>query len=462
MHQLDPVLLSRIQFSLTIGFHIIFPVLTIGLSIYLVIIEWLWISTGKGIYYHQMRFWGNLFLLNFTIGVVTGIVMEFQFGTNWAIFSRFAGGFFGNILGYEAALAFAAESASLGLMALGWGRISNGAHFIATCVVALAATISAFWIMDANSWMQMPTGVVVHNGKLEVESYLKAIFNPFAIVSFVHKWFACIQISILVVGGISAWYLLRNRFTAFFLYSFKIALITGLIVAPLQILSGDSSARLIYRLLPAKSAAMESLWTTNEKGKSAAWLIVAWPDEKKEHNIFSIQIPYMLSILATHSLNGKVTGMKEIPSDERPPIVLTFYAFRLMVALGIFFFLLSAVTMLTWLRNHMTEEYIVKQQWLLKTWVLCLPLGYVAMESGWIVREVGRQPWSIYKLLRTSESISNLEKGAVTGSLVIYTVLYIFVFVLFLHFVRLLLKRGPDLTREIPGTTSADRVTTSY
>jgi cytochrome d ubiquinol oxidase subunit I len=462
MHHLDPLLLSRIQFSLTIGFHILFPVLTIGLSIFLVVMEALWIRTGKIVYYHQARFWGNLFVLNFTIGVVTGIVMEFQFGTNWAIFSRFAGAFFGNILGYEAALAFAAESASLGLMALGWGRIPKGVHFTATLIVAFAATLSAFWIIDANSWMQMPTGVVIHNGRLEVESYIKAIFNPFALVSFFHKWLACIQISLLVIGGFSAWYLLKNRYTSFFLLSFKIALIAGLIVAPLQFLTGDWSAQLVYNLLPAKGAAMESQWTTNVDSKAAAWSIVAWPDTKNERNFFSIQVPYMLSLLATHSLHGKVIGMKDIPSDERPPIVLTFYAFRIMVALGLFFILLAVVTGITWRKNKLTEDHIVKQRWLLWAWLSSLPLGYVAMEAGWVVREVGRQPWSIYKLIRTSDSLSILGHGAVLGSLIIYTLLYTFLFTAFLFFVFKFLKKGPDLTRELPDKISGNRVDTSY
>jgi cytochrome d ubiquinol oxidase subunit I len=462
MHHLDLLLLSRIQFTLTIGFHIIFPVLTIGLSIFLVIMEALWIRSGKIVFYHQARFWGNLFVLNFTIGVVTGIVMEFQFGTNWAIFSRFAGAYFGNILGYEAALAFAAESASLGLMALGWGRIPKGIHFAATFIVAFAATLSAFWIMNANSWMQMPTGVVIHNGRLEVESYVKAIFNPFAIVSFIHKWLACIQISLLVIGGLSAWYILKNRYTPFFLTSFKVALIAGLITAPLQILSGDSSARLVYSLLPAKGSAMESHWTTNETGKAAAWSIVAWPDKKNERNLFSIQIPYMLSLLATHSLHGKVIGMKDIPSDERPPIVLPFFAFRIMVTLGMVFFLLAIVTMFAWKKRLLTEDSIVRQRWLLRAWLSSLPLGYIAMEAGWIVREVGRQPWSIYKLLRTSESLSILGHGAVFGSLIVYTLLYTFLFFSFILFLIKFLKKGPDLKGESPDTISGNRVNTSY
>jgi cytochrome bd ubiquinol oxidase subunit I len=462
MLHLDPLLLSRIQFSLTIGFHIIFPVLTIGLSIFLVIMEALWIRTGNLVYYHQARFWGDLFVLNFAIGVVTGIVMEFQFGTNWAIFSRFAGAFFGNILGYEAALAFAAESASLGLMAFGWGRIPRRVHFAATFIVAFAATLSAFWIVDSNSWMQMPTGVVIHNGRLEVESYIKAIFNPFALVSFIHKWLSCIQISLLVIGGVSAWYLLKNRYISFFLSSFKIALIAGLIVAPLQFLTGDWSARLVYNLLPAKGAAMESQWTTNENGKAAAWSIVAWPDTKNEQNVFSIQIPYMLSLLATHSLHGKVIGMRDIPPDERPPIVLTFYAFRIMVALGMFFILLAVVTGIAWRKNKLSENHVVKQSWLFRLWLFSLPLGYVAMEAGWVVREVGRQPWSIYKLIRTSESLSNLGLGVVLGSLIIYTLLYTFLFAAFLLFVSKFLKKGPDLTREAPDTISENRVDTLY
>ena len=314
---MDPLLFSRILFSLTIMFHILFPVLTIGLSIFLLLFEFLWFKSGRREYYYHTRFWSRLFILNFGIGVVTGIVMEFQFGTNWSEFSRFSGGFFGNILGYEAALAFAAESAFLSLMIFGWDKISRGMHLFSTFVVAFAATFSAFWIMDANSWMQAPTGVQIIEGRLHVISYVEAIFNPFFAVSFFHKWVACLQISLLMTGGISAWYLVKNRHSRFFLISFKFAVAAAIITTPVQIYLGDWSGRVVSQHQPEKGAAMESHWETNSSGQGAPWALIAWPDRSGQRNSFQITIPDVLSILATHSLNGKVTGLRDFPPVDQ-------------------------------------------------------------------------------------------------------------------------------------------------
>lgn len=445
--------LSRVLFSFTIGFHILFPVLTIGLSTFLVLLEAIWLKSRNEMYYRHFRFWGRLFLLNFAIGIVTGIVMEFQFGTNWASFSHFAGGFFGNILGFEAAIAFAAEAAFLALMLFGWGRISPKVHFFSTVMVSLMAVVSAFWIMDANSWMQSPVGVIVQNGRLKVIDYSAAIFNPFFMVSFIHKILACFQITLLVVGGISAWYLLKGRHSDFFFRSFKIAFGVSVIATPLQIINGDSMARIVYAFQPEKGAAMEARWETNKPGEGASWSVLAWPDPKNERNYFSITIPYMLSILADRSLTGKVVGLKKFPHQDRPPIVLPFYSFRFMTGLAFLFLLLVVRTWIA-LRKDNSARLIIKHKKLLQFWVISVPLSYAAMEFGWIVREVGRQPWSIYHIMRTETSISNVTSGMVWFSLVLFVTIYPLLFVFFIKFFRQIINEGPDFKSLVPALSS--------
>jgi cytochrome d ubiquinol oxidase subunit I len=414
-----------------------------------VLLETIWLKTRIEIYYRHFRFWSRIFLLNFAIGIVTGVVMEFQFGTNWASFSHFAGGFFGNILGFEAAIAFAAEAAFLTLMMFGWGRISPKVHIFSTVMVSFMAVVSAFWIMDANSWMQSPTGVIVQNGKLKVLDYAAAIFNPFFLVSFIHKILACLQISLLAVGGISAWYLLKNRYGDFFFRSFKIAFFASIVVAPLQIISGDSIARIVYAFQPEKGAAMESRWETNKPGEGASWSVIAWPDSKNERNSFSISVPYMLSILANRSLHGKVAGLKNFPPQDRPPIVLPFYSFRIMTGLAFWFLLLAVLTWIA-LRKYNSALLIIRHKKLLRFWVISIPLGYAAMELGWIVREVGRQPWSIYHIMRTDTGISNVTSWMVWFSLVLFIATYSLLFVFFIKFFRKIISEGPDFKSPVP------------
>ena len=452
------LLLSRLHFALTIGFHILFPVLTIGLSIFLVIFEAAWLVTRKEYWYHHLRFWSRLFLLNFGIGVVTGIVMEFQFGTNWARFAQFAGGFFGNVLGFEAAIAFAAESAFLALMMFGWKRVSRGAHFFATCMVAFAAVLSAFWIMDANSWMQKPVGVLLQQGRMEVIDYGRAIFNPFLWVSFVHKFLACMQIGVLVVGGISAWYLSYGRDTGFFLRSFKTAAVLGIMVAPAQIIAGDFSGRAVYKMQPEKGAAMDSHWETNPAGKGAAWSVIAWPDSRHERNSFAVEIPDMLSILATHSPRGTVRGMREFHPLDRPPIVLPFYAFRVMIALGTFFAVLALASLWQWARGQLHESTIGRHRLLLRIWFWSIPLGYLAMEAGWIVREVGRQPWTLYRLQRVGQGVTIVDYPVVLTSLIAYAALYALLFSIALFFAQRIVRGGPEFS---PSDSSLKTQTTT-
>jgi cytochrome d ubiquinol oxidase subunit I len=445
------VILSRVHFGFTIGFHILWPVLTIGLSAYLVLMEALWLRTGQEVYYRQARFWGRLFLLGFGLGVATGVVMEFQFGTNWAEFSRVSGDFFGNVLGFEAAMAFAAEAAFLPIMVFGWQRVPRGIHMLATCVVAFGASLSAFWIMDASAWMQTPAGVQMQDGVLRVTNYASAILNPDLAASFLHMWVACLETGLFFVAGISAWCLLRGREAEFFLKSFRIALVLLIAFAPLQVYLGDASGLSVARHQPAKLAAVESHWNTNPPGRGAPWSVLAWPDEEAERNAFSLPIPNGLSLLATHSLTGQVKGLKEFPPADRPPILLPFYSFRLMVLIGFIMVALVAWAVAGWLRGWLTPQSVGRHRWLLRAWALNVPLGFVAVETGWIVREVGRQPWIIYGLLRTQETASTgLTAAQVAASLAVYAVIYAGLFVLFVAFAWKIVARGPDWGSPLP------------
>ena len=441
---MEHVLLSRIQFALTAMFHILWPVLTIGLSIFLVLMEALWLRTKKEVYYRHCRFWGRLFIINFGVGVVSGIPMEFQFGTNWGHFSRAGGDIFGHLLGFEATMAFMLEAAFLGIMVWGWKKVSPAMHLFATTMVAFGTSLSAFWIMSANAWMQTPAGGVFQNGRYLVTDNLAVIFNPDMPWAVSHMWFACLEISLFVIGGISAWHLLRNRQVDFFLKSFKIAVIGAIIITPLQIYLGDGSGREVAKTQPTKLGALEAHWETNPPGKGAAWNFLAWPDQSRQDNTWEISIPYALSLLTTHSLTGEVKGLRDFPVEDQPPIWLPFYAFRIMMGLGFLFFFLMLWTVWVWRKGGLRPDRVFLQKKLLWAWMAALPLSYAAMESGWVTREVGRQPWIIYGVLRTQEAGSPIPAYPVAGSLLIIALIYSGLFCLFLLFAGYIVYKGPE------------------
>lgn len=440
----DSVFLSRLQFALTAMFHILWPVLTIGLALFLVVVEVLWLRTRDHDYLRHARFWSKILLLNFTIGVVSGIPLEFEFGTNWAPFATVSGDFFGNILGFEGAMAFMLEAGFIGIMVFGWKRVSPGIHLFSTIMVALGASLSAVWIMLANGWMQSPAGGHLVAGNYVVDDYLQALMNPSAVSGVAHMWLAALETSLFVIGGISAWYILRGRHTRLFTKSLKIALVAALVVTPLQIFLGDSSGRTVFTAQPAKAAAMEGHWQTNPAGEGADWAILAWPNKHLQANSWSLSIPDGLSLLATHSLTGKVTGLRDIPRADQPPAIpVIFYAFRLMVAIGFWFLVLSVWSAWSWWRGKFTDAQIRSRRYLLMAWVLSIPLGYLAVESGWIVRELGRQPWVIYGVLRTQDAASVLPAGAVLASLTGFILIYMVLMVTFVVFLTRILRTGP-------------------
>ncbi len=447
---LDTVTLSRLQFAFTIMFHILWPVVTVGLSLFLVAMEALWIRTGDRDWYAHARFWGRVFVLFTALGVVTGIPMEFQFGTNWSVFSVAGGDFFGNMLGFEGAIAFMLEATFLGIMLFGWDRVPKGVHLFSTCMVALGASLSAFWILVANSWMQVPAGGHFEAGRFVVTSYREAIFNIDMPWSVTHMWFACLEITAYTVGAVSAWYIYKKRHVPFFLRSFKMAFAAALVTAPLQIFIGDGLGRSIAEIQPVKLAAMEAHWQTNAPGTGAPFLFAAWPDETARENRWEVSVPVLLSILTTHTLTGEVRGLREFPPEDCPPIAVNFYAFRVMVGLGTALLLLALWTLWKWRKGGLDVERATVERRLMLFWMWSCPVSLLTMEAGWIVREVGRQPWIIYGVLRTKDSASAVPVEAVWASFAAFVVVYLVLLAVFIIAGRMLILRGPGLEGTSP------------
>ncbi len=450
----DTVVLSRMQFALTAIFHMLWPVLTTGMAIYLVIVEGLWLKTRNPDYYHHARFWAKLYVLNFGIGVASGVPMEFQFGTNWAPFSEAVGDFFGSVLGFEASMAFMLEAGFLGIMLFGWEKVNPAIHYFATIMVAFGANLSTFWIIAANSWLQTPAGGEMVNGKFVVSDYFQAIFNPFMLNSVLHMFFATLETSLFVIGGISAWYILKGRHQGFFSKSFKIVLAAAIAVAPLQIYIGHLSAEQVYQHQPAKLAAMEAQWETIPAGNSAPWSMVSLPNETAEKNDWEIAIPNALGYILElkPKLSEPVRGLKEWRPEDRPHMVgLIYYSFRIMVAIGFFLAGLMFWTVVQWIRGQLAEDKIGQQSWLMATWIFAAPLGYIAVESGWIVRCVGRQPWTLYEQIRTVDAASNLPPSNVLTSLTLFAVVYSILFICALFFGSRIIRKGPNLELPVPG-----------
>jgi cytochrome d ubiquinol oxidase subunit I len=449
----DTVALSRLQFALTAIFHILWPVLTTGMAIYLILIEGLWLKTRNLDYYRHARFWSKLYVLNFGIGVASGLPMAFQFGLNWAPFSESVGDFFGTILGFESTMAFMLEAGFLGIMLFGWERVPPVIHFISTILVAVGANLSTFWILSANSWLQTPTGGEFVNGKFIVQDYFQAIANPFMLNSFLHMFFATLETSLFVIGGISAWYVLNKRHPEFFSKSFKVVLALAIAIAPLQIFVGHLSAEQVYHYQPAKLAAMEAQWETIPAGEQADWSLLAIPNDQAERNEWEVKIPGALSYLLElkPKLEQPVQGLKEWEPVNRPHMIgLIYYSFRIMSGIGMFLAALMTVSVIQWVRGKLAEDAIFQQKWLMRGWVLAAPLGYLAVETGWIVRCVGRQPWIVYGEMRTVESASNLPAGEVLFSLVILTSIYLVFLIAALFFGSRIIRKGPNLELTAP------------
>ncbi len=441
---MDAVFLSRVQFAVTTMFHILFPVLTIGLAVYLVVVELLWLMTKQEIYYRMYRFWVKIFAVNFGVGVVSGVVLEFEFGTNFANFSQAVSNVFSPLLAFEVMTAFFLEAGFLGVMLFGWERVNRGIHFLATCLVTSGAILSAFWILAANSWMQTPAGYRLVEGKFMVTDFSAAIFNPSLFARMSHMTMASFETSAFVVAGISAYYLLKNRQTLLFRRSLGISLLLAALFAPLQVYFGDVSGRQVFRHQPIKLAAMESHWETNTTG-GAPFTVIAFPDMRAEKNFFAIDIPNGLSLLVTHTFQGKVQGLKEFPREDRPDVFILFWSFRIMVAIGFILLIVMIWAGVLWWQGHLFEN-----RSFLKTLLVIHPLGFLATEFGWITNEVGRQPWLVYHLVRTNEGVSPIPAGNVIWSLSLFLIIFLVVGTSYFYYVFKTLRTGPDLASPIP------------
>ncbi|MGH8124253.1 MAG: cytochrome ubiquinol oxidase subunit I [Rhodanobacteraceae bacterium] len=432
----EALFLSRLQFGWVISFHILFPAFTIGLASWLVFLEAWWLKTRNGHVRDLVFFWMKIFAVSFGVGVVSGIVMSFQFGTNWARFSAEAGNVVGPLLNYEVLTAFFVEASFLGIMLFGWQRVSHKTHFACTVMVAVGTLASTFWIMSANSWMQTPAGYTLRDGVFYPANWLQIVFNPSFPYRLVHMVLAAFLCTAFMIGGISAYYLLRNRFVEKAKLCMKCALVFVAIVAPLQIIAGDQNGEEVLRNQPAKLAALEGNWTTQ---RNVPWVVFAIPDEDAQTNDYEFSVPHLGSLILTHSWSGKVPGLKSFPRDDQPPVAIPFYAFRIMVALGVLMVLIAWYGVWKWKRGTLFSS-----RWYQRAWIWMMPSGFVAMIAGWWVAEVGRQPWVVYGVLRTADAVSpNITGGSVLASLIVYIAVYVSLFGFVGWYLLKMLRVGP-------------------
>ena len=449
---MDTLLLARLQFAFTIGFHYIFPPLSIGLGLLLVIMEGAYLKTGKAIYYQMTRFWVRVFGLIFAIGVATGIVMEFEFGTNWATYSRFVGDVFGSALAAEGLFAFFLESGFLALLLFGWDKISRKMHFFSTVMVALGAHFSAIWIIVANSWQQTPTGhqIVEHGLKTraEITDFWAMVFNPSTVDRLSHTIMGAWQAGAFLVISVSAYYLLKKKHIDFARASIKIALAVAVLASLGQLLTGHSSAVMIAEHQPAKLAAFEGHFPASAP---ADMYLLGWVNDEQEQ-VFGIRLPGILSLILYGDTNTPVTGLRSFAPEDRPPVNIVFQAYHLMVIIGMTLIGLSLLS--AWLFHR---RRLLKNILMLKILLVAVLLPQIANQLGWIAAEVGRQPWIVYGLLRTSDALSqSVGAGAILSSLILFTLIYLLLFALFVFLLDHKIKVGPAAEDLITTTHMAD------
>jgi cytochrome d ubiquinol oxidase subunit I len=437
----DVLILARLQFAFTISAHIIFPAISIGLANYCAVLEGLWLRTGNVVYRDLFFFWSKIFAVGFGMGVVSGVVMSYEFGANWAGFSRVAGSVNGPLLSYEVLTAFFLESGFLGIMLFGWKRVGARLHFLATCLVALGTLFSAFWILASNSWMQTPRGFHIVDGRVVPLDWFKIVFNPSFPFRLVHMSLAAFIVAATIVAGCAAWHLLNDRRGAGIIKSFSMAVGMILVVVPLQILAGDQHGLNTLQYQPAKIAAIEGLWET-EKGGTALNLI-GWPDMQAERTKYAFSVPHLGSLILTHTWSGEIQGLKEFAPEDRPNSTIVFWSFRIMVAMGLLMLLLGVLGLVLRLRNKLYDT-----RWFQCFALALAPSGLIALLAGWITTEVGRQPWVVYGVLRTADAVSPLSAQQVGTSLLIFIVVYFLVFGTGVYYMLKLMAKGPDVADE--------------
>lgn len=438
---MDVLLLSRLQFALTIMFHYIFPILSIGLGLILVIVEGIYLKTGDLIYKQAAKFWTKIFALTFAIGVATGIVMEFEFGTNWSTYSRYVGDVFGSALAAEGVFAFFLESGFLALLLFGWDRVGPRLHYFATWMVCLGAHFSAIWIVVANSWMQTPAGFMIEGEGMRaraiITSFWEMVFNPSSMDRLAHVILGCWLAGAFLVISVSAYYILKNKHIDFALRSLKVGLIVAVVSVVLQLFSGDSSARVVARHQPNKLAAMEGIFKTDT---AVPLSVFGLPNQKEKRVDYLISIPYMLSFLTFHDLNAEIKGLENNPEQDWPNVPVVFQAYHLMI----FMWVLMAFTCLL-LIYKWKKGTLLQGSWTLRWLVISVFFPQIANQAGWMTAEMGRYPWIVQDQLRISEGLSKVvTANQVLGSIILFMIIYTLLFILFIYLLHQKIVHGPE------------------
>lgn len=438
---MDALILARLQFALTIMFHYIFPILSIGLSIIMVQVEAIYLKTGKESYLRTAQFWTKIFALTFALGVATGIVMEFEFGTNWSTYSRYVGDIFGSALAAEGVFAFFLESGFLAILIFGWNKVGRKLHFFATLMVCLGAHFSAIWIVVANSWMQTPAGFhIVGEGMLaraEVTEFWTMVFNPSSMIRLGHVILGCWLAGAFLVISISAYYLLKKKHLSFAYHSIRIALVTALVAGVLELVLGDLSGRVVAKYQPSKLAALEGLYTTKSAVPLTLFGIVDTKEEKLTH---TVQIPKLLSYLSFGDFDAEIKGLDHIPKADWPNVAPLFYTYRIMIGMWALMFGLTLLTMFLLYRKT-----IINHSWVLRVLVFSAIFPQIANQAGWYCAESGRYPWIVYGLLRISDGLSKaVTANQILTSIILFSIVYVILFFLFIYLLHEKIKHGPD------------------
>jgi cytochrome d ubiquinol oxidase subunit I len=432
----DPVLLARLQFAFTIIFHIIFPSFTIGLSAYIATLGALWLKSGEERYQLLMRFWAKIFAVSFGMGVVSGIVLSYQFGTNWSRFSVATGNILGPLLGYEVLTAFFLEATFLGILLFGFNKVPPWLYVLSAAVVAAGTMMSSFWILAANSWMQTPTGHEWRNGVAFPVDWLQIVFNPSFPYRLAHMLNAAYLTTGFVVMAVGARYLLGGRYLAEGRTMLRMGIGLTVILAPLQLVIGDQHGLNTLKYQPIKVAAMEAHW---DGSKPADFHIFAWPDEKAGVNHLELSIPKGASLILTHRMNGLFPGLLSVPEADRPPVKTVFFAFRIMLGVGMFMIAAALLGAFLWWRRSLFET-----RWYLQVMAQTWWTGFVAVIAGWVVTESGRQPWVVYGIMRTADATSPVPGATIAGTLALFVLAYGVVFSFGIYYINRLIAKGPD------------------
>ncbi|MCK3840500.1 MULTISPECIES: cytochrome ubiquinol oxidase subunit I [Pseudomonas] len=436
--------LARIQFAFTVSFHIIFPAITIGLASFLAVLEGLWLKTNNAVYKDLYHFWSKIFAVNFGMGVVSGLVMAYEFGTNWSRFSDFAGSITGPLLTYEVLTAFFLEAGFLGVMLFGWNRVGRGLHFFSTVMVAIGTLISTFWILASNSWMQTPQGFSIVDGRVVPLDWFAIVFNPSFPFRLAHMAIAAFVATAFFVGSSAAWHLLRKNDTPAVRKMLSMALWMALIVAPIQAVVGDAHGLNTLEHQPAKIAAIEGHWENVGNGATPL-VLFGIPDMEAEKTRYAIEVPYLGSLILTHSLDKQIPALKSFPKQDRPNSSIIFFSFRIMAGLGMLM-ILTGILGLALRRNGA----LYRNRLFLRLVLFMGPTGLIAMLAGWITTEVGRQPWVVYGLMRTADAASNHSVTQLSISLALFVLIYFSVFAVGIGYMMKLVRKGPQPHHDHP------------